>query len=97
MSRRIYEIKAVCLSVSRPVWQRNSLALDCYPPLPLNIHRIQDLIFEGAFIGHTGVLDKTISKGRLAVVDVGDNAEITDVVHNIMVKKAFQLYVWKAF
>jgi hypothetical protein len=96
MPWRIYEIKAVCLSVSRPVWQRNSLALDRYPPLPFNIHRIKYLVFEGAFIGHTGILDKSVGKGRLTVVNVGNDAEIPNVAHKFKVKKAFRLHTRKA-
>jgi hypothetical protein len=72
------------------------LALDCYPTLSLNIHCVQNLVFESAFIGHTGILDKSVGKGRLTVVNVGNDAEIPNVAHKFKVKKAFRLHTRKA-
>ena len=68
------------------------MALDCYSTLPFNVHRIKDLVFGCAFIGDTGILDKPVGKGRLAMVNMGDNAKISYVIHNYTVKKAFRFF-----
>ena len=47
-------------------------------PLPLQIHVVQELVLHVA-VGHrAGVLQEPVRQRRLAVVDVGDDAEITD-------------------
>jgi hypothetical protein len=52
------------------------------PPLLLQLHVVQDLV--GLHLARRdgpGVLQQAVGDGRLAVVDVGDDAEISDVVH----------------
>jgi hypothetical protein len=53
------------------------------PPLTLQIHGIEDLIAEIAVVHGAAVLDQAIRQRRLAVVDVGDDAEGTDVLQSL--------------
>ena len=56
----------------------DSLALDGDAAFALNIHPIQILRASSPFINHPGQLEHPIGKGRLAMIDVGDDAKIAD-------------------
>jgi hypothetical protein len=59
------------------------MALDGDSPFPLEIHAVQDLIPELTLADKTRVLDQSIGERRLAVVNVGNNAEVTYSSHKI--------------
>jgi len=61
--------------------QGDGVALDGYAPLTLEIHGVQDLVPEVPGAYETGVLDKAIGQGRLAVINVGNDAEVTRLSH----------------
>ena len=52
------------------------MGLDRDPPLPLQIHRIEQLILLFAFIDRAGAFEQTIRQGGLAVIDMRDDAKI---------------------
>ena len=81
MARCVDQIEAVRLAVSRLIREGNRLALDRNSPLTFNVHIIKYLIFGGSLVADTGIFDKPIGKGRLPVVNVGDNAEVADIFH----------------
>ena len=89
MARCVDQIEAVRLTVSGLIREGNRLALDRNSPLTFNIHIIQYLVFEGSLVAHTGILDKPICKGRLPVVNVGDNAEVADIFHILYLMAGF--------
>jgi hypothetical protein len=62
--------------------QSSFLSFDGYTALALDIHRVQDL--RGHFtIGQASTtLDQTIRQGGLAMVDVGNDGEIANMLHN---------------
>jgi hypothetical protein len=77
----IDEIQVVGLSVARSVLQRRGLRLDGDAALTLQIHRIEHLLRHFALRQATAALDETVRERRLAVIDVGDDRKIADVLH----------------
>ena len=63
------------------------LALDGDPPLPLQVHVVQVLGLHVAVGDGAGHLQQAVGQRALAVVDVGDDAEIADVVHGTFLKR----------
>ena len=81
MARGINKIKNIIGSLM------NILHLDCMTlngdsPFPLDVHAVENLVPELTGLDNVDVLDQPVGEGRLAVIDVGDNAEITDLFHN---------------
>jgi hypothetical protein len=64
------------------VWQGDGVALDGNAPFTLQIHSVQDLVPEIPVAYESGVLDKAISQGGLAVIDVGDDAKVAGLGHS---------------
>ena len=73
------------------VGQADGVALDGDAPLPFDVHGVQDLVAELAVLHHAGPLDEAVRQGGLAVVDMGDDAEVADVGHSNR-KGWFQVY-----
>ncbi len=61
------------------------MTLDGYPPLTFNVHGVKDLIPELTIINKMGKLDQAVGKGRLSVINMSDDAEITYFLHVILV------------
>ena len=62
------------------VLQGDALRLDRDTALSLQIHGVQHLGFHFSIGQSATTLDKAIGQGRFAMVDVGDNREISDVL-----------------
>ena len=60
--------------------QPDVLGLDRDAPLPLEVHRVEELGPHVARVDRAGQLEKPVSEGRLAVVDVGDDRQAADTV-----------------
>ena len=75
------EVQGVVAAVLGLVGKGDRLALDGDPPLPLDIHVVEDLVLKIPVIDDAGVLDQAVGQRRLPVVDMGDDAEIADIVH----------------
>ncbi len=56
-----------------------ALRLDGDAALALDIHGIEHLLIHLSGAQATAVLDKTVGQGRLAMIDMGDNGEVTDM------------------
>ncbi len=56
----------------------HGLALDGDPALALDVHPVQVLRPGAPLVDHTGQLQHPVGQGRLAVVDVRDDAEVAD-------------------
>lgn len=78
----VQKIQGVLDAAFAPIGQGDGLLFDRDATLTLDIHVIEDLVLKIARIDHTGKLDQTVRQGRLAVVNMGDDTEITDVFHN---------------
>jgi hypothetical protein len=67
--------------VGRPVQlprHPHRLGLDGDAALALDVHPVEILRAHGALVDDAGQLQHPIGKGRLAVIDVGDDAEVAD-------------------
>jgi hypothetical protein len=78
VARRVDQVQLVRLAVACDVPHAHGVELDRDAPLPLQVHRIQDLFPHAPPLDGLGGLEQAIGKGGLAVVDVGDDAEIAD-------------------
>ena len=58
--------------------QPDGLALDRDAALALDVHPVQVLRAHLAPLDHAGELEHPVGQGRLAVIDVGDDAEVPD-------------------
>ena len=57
------------------------LRLDRDAALALDVHRVEHLRLHLAVAQAAAALDQTIGQRRLAVVDVGDDGKIADLIH----------------
>src|SRR5690606_32111260 len=77
----IDEVEEVRLPVARGVGHRDGLRLDGDAALALDRVGVEHLGFHLARRQATAQMDDAVSQGRLAVVDVGDDGEIADLLH----------------
>jgi len=55
------------------------MALDGDAPFPFQIHIVEHLPFRHLY--GVGILKQSVGDGRLTVVNVGDDAEISNILH----------------
>src|SRR5262249_47939779 len=81
MSWGVDQVEDIILAVPGVVVQPHRLSLDGDAALALDIHGIEHLLPTGPFpLGKAaGDLDQPVRKGRLAMVDMGDDGKISDV------------------
>ena len=84
MPRRIDQIKIVDMSVARLVAQRGRLRLDGDATLTLNIHGVEHLRFHLAVRQAAAQLNNAVRQGGLAVVYMGDDGKIADILHRFI-------------
>jgi hypothetical protein len=61
--------------------ERCGLCLDGDAPLFLDVHRVQDLRFHVTRFETATALNQAIGQGGFAVVNVGNDRKISDVIH----------------
>ena len=77
VARSVYQIEFVQFTVLCSVRYRDGLAFDGDSALALDVHVVQDLRLLGAAGRHeAGLFDEAVGKRGLAVVNVGDYAEV---------------------
>ncbi|MNZ87639.1 hypothetical protein D3C78_1065030 [compost metagenome] len=81
MSRGVDKVELVGLAVLRLIIQRHALRFDGNATLALKIHRIEHLRGHFTFGQATANLDNTVGQRRLTVVNVGNNGEISYMLH----------------
>ena len=81
VSRGVDKVQVVLLPILSLIRQGNGIAFDGYAAFTLDVHGVEDLIPELPFPHHTGVLDQAVGQSGLAVVNMGDDAEVADVGH----------------
>jgi len=79
--RCVDEVEVVDLTVARFVLQGSGLGLDGYPTLFLDVHRVEHLRLHLAFFESSTALNETIGQRGFAMIDVGDDRKVSDVVH----------------
>ena len=81
MTGRVDQVQLVHLPVGGGVGQANGLALYSDAPFSFQIHGVQDLVSEIPQGHQVHGLDEPVRQSGLTVVDVGADAEISDVYH----------------
>ena len=81
MARGVDQVQVVGLTVAAAVVGPHRLRLDRDPALALEVHRVEHLRHVLARVDRPGDLEDAVGQGRLAVVDVGDDREVANVVH----------------
>ncbi len=95
MPRGVDQVQNIRLAVTGAVGQGDGIAFDGDAALALDVHVVEKLILKISLVADAGVLDQPVGQRGLAVVDMGDNAEISDIFHTGL-KKALQSF-WGAF
>ena len=67
--------------VSSGVGQTNRLAFDRNAPFTFNIHAIENLVLKIPVRNNVRHLNKPVGQSGFTVIDMGDNAEISDILH----------------
>ena len=78
MAGRIDQVQDVRDSIVSGEGQAHGLAFDGDAPLTLDVHAVEVLGTHLSRVNHPGELQHPISQRRLAMVDVGNDAEIAD-------------------
>jgi len=76
MARGIYEVHGVIV-----VLHADRLEFDGDATLLFEIHSVEMLRIHLSFFDRAGNLKKSIREGRFAMINVGDDAEVSNVVH----------------
>ncbi len=74
--RGIEQIQPIGLTRLACVTHRHRMRLNCDPPLPLQVHRIKKLVLPLALLDRASALQQPVRQGRLAMIDVRDDAKI---------------------
>ena len=80
--RRVDQVEQVGLTIARTVAQCHGLRFDRDAALALEIHRVEHLGFHLPVAQAAAHLDEAVSQCGLAVVDVGDDGKVADVLHH---------------
>ena len=80
VSGRVDEVQLIFLSVGSHIRDAHGLRLDGDAALAFQIHLVQVLLAGLALADDLGQLKDAVGKGGLAVVDMGDDAEIANMI-----------------
>jgi hypothetical protein len=77
--RGVDQVEAVGLAVARGVEHRDGVALDGDAALALEIHRVEGLLAHEPMLDRLGQFEDAVRQRRLAMVDMGNDAEVARV------------------
>ena len=80
MARGVDQVEFIVFAVAGAVGEGHGAGLDGDAALALQIHVVQQLLFHLALVHRVGLFQNAVGQGGLAVVDVGDDAEIANVI-----------------
>ena len=86
VSRRVNQVELIHLSVACFVVERGGLRFDGDAALFFDVHGVEHLRTHFAQIQAAAVLDEAVGKRRFAVVDVGNDGEVSDIFHIVILK-----------
>ena len=81
MTGCVAQIEVVNLTVFGFVLKRSCLRFDGNATLFFNVHGVQDLRFHFALLQSAATLNQSVGKRRFAMIDVRNDGEISDVIH----------------
>ena len=80
MSWGVREVEFIMRPVFGRVFHRDRVGFDRDAALALKVHGVEELLLRLSFLDGSRGLQQTVGKGRLAVINVGDDAEIARVL-----------------
>ena len=80
MARGVDEVEFVFLAVFGFVGQSDGPGLDGDAPFPFQLHVVQQLVLHLPLVHGAGVFQNAVGQGGFAVVDMGDDTEIADMI-----------------
>ena len=83
MARGIHQVENIVPAVFCLVWQADGLAFDRDAPFPLDVHIVKELVPEFPIAYHLADLDEPVGKGGFTVIDMGYDAKVPDVIHEM--------------
>ena len=86
VSRRVNQVELIHLPVACFVVERGGLRFDGDAALFFDVHGVEHLRTHFAQIQTAAVLDEAVGKRRFAVVDVGNDGEVSDIFHIVILK-----------
>lgn len=81
MAGRVDQVEVVDLAVLGLVVQGCGLRLDGDTALFLDVHRVQHLRLHVTLGQTSAILDQAVCQGRFAMVNMGNDGKITNVLH----------------
>ncbi len=84
MPGRIDEIELVDLAGFGFEIERDARGFDGDAALALEIHRIEDLRLHLAGLESAALLNEAIGQGRFTVINMGNDREIADILHQVL-------------
>ena len=78
VARGVDQVELVVAPVAAGVAHPHGVELDGDPALPLQVHRVEELLPHLALLDRAGRLDQAVGQSGLAVIDVGDDAEVAN-------------------
>ena len=81
MAGGVNEVQLVADAVFGGVVERDALRLDGDAAFTLQVHGVEHLRLHLALLEAAAHLDEAVRQGGLAVVDVGDDGEIANILH----------------
>jgi hypothetical protein len=79
VARRVDQVEFVGAAVGARVGHAHGGGLDRDAALPLQVHLVEDLLGHLAFGDGAGDFEEAVGERRLAVVNMGDDAEVAYV------------------
>lgn len=79
----VYQVKIV-LFAFKLIFHLDSMALYGDASFPFQIHVVKNLILKFPLRNGPGLFKKAVSQGTLTVVDMGNYAEISDIMHETL-------------
>ena len=78
MSRGVNQVQNIFLPILRLIYGADCLGLDGNPPLPLQVHIVENLGLHLPACEKSRVFDDAVRQSGLAVIYMGNNAKIPD-------------------
>ena len=88
MSGSVNQIKNISFAVLGAIMQAHGTGFYGNAPFPFNFHVVQNLVFHIPFCHGVGLLQNAVCQGGFAMVNVCDNAKVTDVIHHRFVSSS---------
>ena len=82
MPRRIDQIQQIVFAIRSSIIERDRIALDRDAPFTLDVHRVEHLFVKITLRDTATGLNESVGQSRLAMINMGDDAEVSNVLHS---------------